>query len=84
MLVTSRRSLILGAGASLLAAPAIVRAASLMKVRAVLPDIVTESYLDKIVRLYGITRRPAELDYSLRERMLRQCFYYQKYATAQS
>lgn len=39
MVITSRRGLLLGLGASLVAAPAIVRAASLMLVRA--PKLVT-------------------------------------------
>jgi hypothetical protein len=49
VLITSRRSLLVGLGASLLAAPAIVRAGSLMKVKTFAPATGVMS-----IRGYGI------------------------------
>jgi hypothetical protein len=61
----SRRSLIIGASVSLLAAPAIVRAASLMKVRslAVTPSefVVGQYWLGAMGNLYAVVRAPDSL-----------------------
>lgn len=79
----NRRQFLRG-GLVLAAAPAIVRAASLMPVRAlpavpildevgVMPFFANGEMLDQIAFLYGIRRRdlaPAETDWSLRERVI--------------
>jgi hypothetical protein len=71
----SRRSLIIGASVSLLAAPAIVRAASLMKVRslAVTPSefVVGQYWLGAMGNLYAVVRAPGENDDSLRWRIMK-------------
>jgi hypothetical protein len=73
MIQLSRRSLITGL-ISLVAAPAIVRAGSLMPVSI---RLAGESYLDEVCRLYGIVRRPSEVDEAMRQWLIQM-----QYATA--
>jgi hypothetical protein len=77
MLDLNRRSLLVGGGLSLIAAPAIVRAASLMPVRAYeLPphvygvEIAGPLVLNHWAGLYHLERQWGEPDASLRRRVL--------------
>lgn len=74
----NRRGFLIGAGCAVLAAPAIVRASSLMPVRVpkvVVPEVVlytpTGHALDAWARELGFVRHVLEPDSSLRERMIR-------------
>ena len=77
----SRRHILIS-GLALITAPAIVRASSLMPVRAPrlvgpvgtgvmeggYPGFIIGSWLDKVAELYRISRRPGEDDFSLKAR----------------